>query len=133
MRSLSALALTVLVAGSGAAAYDPIVLKRGWVRVDSFEGERCTGEVGTNGKFHVISVTGFAPGERAFLTITNGDMRPLERTVRIDGRGRWQDYYIPFRYNRVGGPVAVTIAGEDCVVPLGFAWQRAKGWDEPVR
>ncbi|MCT2558090.1 hypothetical protein N0B51_03760 [Tsuneonella sp. YG55] len=132
MRTLSAIALTALVAGTAAAAYDPIVLSRGWERVDRFEGQECTGEVGTNGKFYVISASGFAPDERALLTITNGDMRPLERTVRIDSRGRWQDYYIPFRYNRAGGPVAVTIAGEDCVVPLAFTWRRARGWQEPA-
>ena len=132
MRITSVLALSVLVAGTAAAGYDPIVLNRGWERVDRFEGDRCKGEVGTNGRFYVLSASGFAPGERAFLTITNGDMRPLERIVRIDGRGRWEDYYIPFRYNREGGRVAVTIAGENCVIPLGFSWRRAKGWDEPA-
>ncbi len=132
MRTLSALALILVATGTAQAAYDPVVLKRGWERVDRFEGAECSGEVGTNGRFYVISAEGFAPGERAFLTITNGDMPPIERSVRIDGQGNWQDYYIPFRYNHVGGAVAVTLATADCVVPLGFTWQRAKGWDEPA-
>lgn len=122
MRILSVLAVTLVATGTAKAAYDPIVLKRGWVRVARFDGEKCSGEVGTNGRFYVISAKGFVPGERAFLTITNGDAPPLERRPRIDSSGKWQDYYIPFRYNHVGGPVSVTIAGVDCIVPLGFTW-----------
>ena len=133
MRTVSALSLALAVAGSAAAAYDPIVIARGWERVDAFQTGECTGEIGTNGRFYVISAAGFAPGERASLTITNGDMRPIERTIRADAQGAWRDYYIPFRYNREDGDaVTVTLAGEDCVVPLGFAWRRAKGWEEPA-
>lgn len=132
MRILLA-ATTLVFAASAAAAYDPIVLKRGWYRVDAFDNGNCAGEVGTNGQFYVISVSGFAAGEPAYLTITNGDMRPIERAVRADVTGRWQDYYIPFRPNRGEGDlVTVTVAGERCTVPLDFEWRRAKGWDEPA-
>lgn len=132
MRTITAISLAAAVAGTAAMAYDPIVLARGWERVDAFESGDCTGEVGTNGRFYVISASGFTPGERAFLTITNGDMRPIERPVRINAAGAWRDYYIPFRPNRgEGDAVSVTVAGETCVVPLGFAWRRAKGWDVP--
>jgi len=117
---------------SAAIAYDPVVLERGWYRVDRFEGEECAAEVGTNGQFYVISVSGLSPGELAFLTITNGDMAPIARSVRASGDGEWREYYIPFRYNRgEGGTVAVTLASADCTVPLGFDWQRKKGWDVP--
>lgn len=126
------LALAVLGAATSAAAYDPIVLKRGWERVDRFESGECRGEAGTNGRFYVLSAQGFAPGEAVFLTITNGDMKPIERAVRADAGGEWSDYYIPFRYLRAGGTVEVTLAGDSCVVPLGFAWSRAKAWDEPA-
>lgn len=134
MRTISAaLTLAAVLAGSAAAAYDPLVLERGWYRVDAFEQGGCAGEVGTNGRFYVISASGFAPGEPAFLTITNGDMRPVERAVRADGKGNWREYYIPFRFNRgEGDTVGVTLAGESCVVPLAFDWTRAKGWDEPA-
>jgi hypothetical protein len=132
MRTLLA-AVTLVFAANTAAAYDPIVLKRGWYRVDAFAGGECAGEVGTNGQFYVISVSGFAPDEPAYLTITNGDMRPIERDVRVDRVGRWQDYYIPFRPNRgEGDRVTVTLASETCTVPLDFEWRRAKGWDEPA-
>ena len=132
MRILLAAAMLAFVS-SAAAAYDPIVLKRGWYRVDAFDSGNCAGEVGTNGQFYVISVSGFAAGEPAHLTITNGDMPPIERAVRVDEAGRWQDYYIPFRPNRGEGDfVTVTVAGQSCTVPLDFAWRRAKGWDEPA-
>ena len=131
MRILIASALIATVAP--AAAYDPIVLERGWYRVDQFQSSECSGEVGTNGRFYVISASGFAPSETAYLTITNGDMVPIERAVRTSGSGSWQDYYIPFRPNRgEGGVVTVTLAGPNCLVPLEFSWRRAKGWDEPA-
>ena len=132
MRPIIAFALVAAFAGTAAAAYDPIVLARGWERVDAFNDGECVGEVGSNGQFYVISVGGFAPGEPAFLTITNGDMTPIERPVRANSVGEWQEYYIPFRFNRgEGDAVTVTLAGRTCTVPLGFTWRRAKGWDEP--
>ena len=119
MRILIGSALVVIASVAPAAAYDPIVLERGWYRVDAFESGECAGEVGTNGRFYAISASGFAPSETAYLTITNGDMVPIERAVRTSGAGRWQDYYIPFRPNRgEGGEVTVTLAGQSCTVPL---------------
>ena len=134
MRTIpAAVSLAAVLAGSAAAAYDPLVLERGWYRVDAFESEGCAGEVGTNGQFYVISASGFAPREPAFLTITNGDMKPVERVVRADAQGNWREYYIPFRYNRgEGDTVGVTLAGPSCVVPLAFDWTRAKGWNAPA-
>ena len=133
MRTFLAAASLTVFAGGAALAYDPIVLARGWERVDTFEGEQCSGEVGSNGRFYVLSASGFTPGEPAFLTITNGDMKPIEREVLANAAGEWQEYYIPFRYNRGEGDfVTVTIAGESCIVPLGFEWRRTKGWDEPA-
>ena len=132
MRILPAI-LTLAAIGTPALGYDPIVLARGWERVDRFENEACVGEVGTNGRFYVISASGFTPGGPAYLTITNGDMKPIERNVRANDAGEWSEYYIPFRYNRGEGDfVTVTLAAESCVVPLGFEWRRAKGWDEPA-
>lgn len=88
MRTITAMSLAAAVAGTAAMAYDPIVLARGWERVDAFESGDCTGEVGTNGRFYVISVSGFTPGERAFLTITNGDMRPSNGPCASTPRAR---------------------------------------------
>ncbi|WP_162935777.1 hypothetical protein [Tsuneonella amylolytica] len=132
MRILTAAAAVLSLSATAAAAYDPIVLERGWWRVAAFKGGDCTGEVGTNGKYTVISARGLVPGERAVLTISNGDMKPIVRAVRADAYGRWQDYYIPFRYNREGGLVTATVAGSSCAVPLAFAWTPATGWEEPA-
>lgn len=129
---LAAAAIAALASAAPGRPYDPLVLSRGWERAAQFAGEDCAGEVGTNGRFYVISASGFAPGEPAFLTITNGDMRPIEREVRTDARGEWREYYIPFRYLRDGGSVEVRLAGESCVVALGFEWRRAKGWNDPA-
>ena len=133
MRPIIAASLLSVLAATAAQAYDPIVLARGWERVDAFEFDACTGEVGTNGRFYVMSASGFAPGESAVLTIENGDMRSIEREVRANQAGEWRDYYIPFRPNRgEGGLVRVTVAGDACVVPLSFEWSSAKGWDVPA-
>lgn len=128
-----AIALSALALASGAAAYDPIVLEHGWYRVDIYDHRGCFGEVGTNGQFFVLTVAGLEPGEQARLFLTNGDMQPIDRVVRADGTGRWREYYIPFRPNRgEGGEVLASISGARCNVPLSFAWQRKKGWDEQL-
>ena len=128
----SHLAPIALAASASAAAYDPIVLSRGWERVDYVEDAGCIGEVGSNGRFYVLAVYGMEPGEPAELVITNGDMPPIVRRVRADMRGKWQDYYVPFRPNRgEGGFVTATLISVGCQVPLSFAWRRQIGWDEP--
>lgn len=115
----SHLALIALVASTAAAAYDPIVLARGWERVDYAEDAQCTGEVGSNGRFYVLAVYGMEPGEPAQLVITNGDMPPIVRRVRADTRGKWQDYYLPFRPNRgEGGFVTATLTSASCRLSL---------------
>lgn len=126
------LSLTALGLAGSASAYDPIVTETGWTRVDSAEDGRCYGEVGTNGQFYVLAVYGMEPGETMRLTIGGGDMVPIRRSVRADGGGAWQDYYIPFRFNRQGGQIYATISGSTCQVPLSFTWKRKLGWDEPA-
>jgi len=129
MRSL--IAATLVAWTASAAAYDPIVLERGWYRVDRFTDGTCLGEVGSNGQFYVITVAGLEPGEEARLLLSNGDMPPIDRVVRADFGGRWRDYYIPFRPNRGEGDlVTLTVRGESCLVPLSFTWHRKKGWEE---
>lgn len=133
MKPHTMIALSAVAFAGAAAAYDPIVLERGWYRVDRYDDGACFGEVGTNGQFYVLSAAGLEPGEEARLFIANGDMPPIDRGVRADYAGRWREYYIPFRPNRgEGGLVTVTISGAGCDVPLSFAWQRKKGWEEPM-
>ena len=82
---------------ASASAYDPLVLKRGWERVAFTESEPCEAEVGTNGRFYIIAVYGMEPGERARFTLSNGDMRPIQREVTADNSGISTNYYAPFR------------------------------------
>lgn len=117
--------LLALTGATSAASYDEIVLDRGWYRVDRSDDGVCRGEVGTNGQFYVMTVTGLEPGEPARLFVTNGDMKPIDRQVRADSLGRWQEYYIPFRFEGgQGGFVSASLTGATCSVPLQFAWQR---------
>jgi hypothetical protein len=138
MRPLAILiAAAMLACTTGAAAYDPIVTKRGWTRVDLYDDGLCAGEIGTNGKFYVITVLGFEPGETARFRLTNGNMKPIDREVRINRQGGWQEYYIPFRFavdadEARGALVNATLTGSRCRVPLSFTWSRTKGWAEPA-
>lgn len=121
-----------VLAAAPAAAYDPIVIARGWQQVDAVRDGDCSGEVLSNGQFYVLTVTGLAPEQDARLVLTNGDMKPIDRTVRAKGDGTWQEYYIPFRENQPdGGLVEATITAPDCQVPLRFEWRPRLGWDEP--
>lgn len=131
MRACLYLSALLMLGASAAGAYDPIVVDRGWYRVDRFEDAGCRGEVGTNGQFYVISVAGLKPGGPALLRIENGDMPPIARAVRADGAGSWQQYYIPFRPNRgAGGRVFARVSDGECSIPLSFDWQRRKGWED---
>jgi hypothetical protein len=109
------------------AAYDPIVLKQGWERVRFVESGPCQAEVGTNGRFYVLAVYGMEPGERANLVLTNGEMRPIVRTVIANSDSVWSDYYVPFQWGRSGGTVSATISSQSCDVALGFDWTRFRG------
>lgn len=121
------IAVLTLTSATVATAYDPIVLKRGWYRVDRTSDGACLGEVGTNGQFYVLTVAGLNPSEEARLVITNGDMKPIDRVVRADGAGRWQEYYIPFRSNNgEGAVVSASITSASCALPLQFTWQRKR-------
>jgi hypothetical protein len=128
-RPLIGIALLAAIAASAAAAYDPIVLKRGWYRVASDTADACRGEVGTNGQVYILSVTGLDPDQGGRLTIYNGDMVPIDRAIRTRADGSWQQYYIPVRLNGVReGTVFARVSTPGCAVALTFPWRR-KGVD----
>jgi hypothetical protein len=129
---MATIAMALAVATSTASlAYDPIVLERGWYRVASDQAPDCRGEVGTNGQFYVLSVSGLLPREAGRLQLLNGDMVPIDWNIRASDSGTWQHYYIPFRYNRgEGGTVLARVSTAECRLTLEFPWQRGKGWEE---
>jgi hypothetical protein len=128
---LITIALLAAMAGTASTAYDPIVLKRGWQTVASDAMEDCRGEVRTNGQIYVLSVTGLYPDESGRLTIFNGDMAPIDRTIRIAPDGSWQQYYVPVRANGgETGRVVARVSTPSCAIALDFPWRRHKGWEE---
>lgn len=129
-KRLTSIALAIAaIAPSTATAYDPIVLKRGWYRAASADADDCRGEVGTNGQFYVISVTGFVPNQAGRLTIDNGDMVPIDRPIRIRPDGSWQQYYIPLRLNgEREGTASARVSTPGSTLALTFRWRR-KGAD----
>ena len=127
--------IALALSASSAAAYDPIVIERGWYRVASdgaSDGAHgCRGEVRTNGQFYVLAATGLVTGEPGRLQIFNGDMPPIDRAVRANDSGAWQQYYIPFRPNRgEAGRVFARLSAPGCMLTFEVPWQRRKGWDE---
>jgi hypothetical protein len=130
-RLLISISMIAAMVGTGATAYDPIVLKRGWHRVASDQVDGCRGEVGTNGQVYVLSVTGLDPDQTGRLQIHNGDMVPIDRAILTRADGTWQQYYIPVRPNGgETGMVSALISTPACAVTLEFPWQRHKGWEE---
>lgn len=123
--------LAAAVLGGAALGYDQVVIEREWYRVASDQADGCRGEVGTNGQFYVISVTGLSPGETGRLNLSNGDMVPIDWAIQATEQGRWQHYYLPFRPNRgEGAMVSAQISMASCELALEFPWQRRKGWEE---
>lgn len=123
---LAALGAT-LASAVPAAAYDPVVLSRGWVRVASDSTDECEAEVGSNGKFYIVAVYGLQPGERARFYLTNEEIRPIDRRVTADSGGNWSTYYLPFLWNYTGGTVDIRIDGGACHLSLSFDWERVRG------
>jgi hypothetical protein len=86
----------------------------------------CGLTVSGNGQFYRISARGYAPGSRARLFLTNADIKPIERPVRIDGGGTFTDFYLPFLWHHTGGDVSVTVASPECSLSVAFPWVRAQ-------
>ncbi len=63
-------------------------------------------------------------GGPARYRVGNGDMTPIEWSVRAGSDGRFARYYLPFRANRDGGTVDVSVDAPDCAVSAAFEWRR---------
>jgi hypothetical protein len=81
-------------------------------------------------RMRVTAKIELAPDGR--LTLSNGDMVPIDRTIRIAADGSWQQYYIPVRPNGgETGRVFARVSTPSCTIALDFSWRRHKGWEEP--
>lgn len=100
-------------------------LDAAWPIVASVRNGDCALEVTGNGQVYLISATGLSAGQRGRYQLSNGDMTPIDWSIKAGGDGRFARYYMPFRFHREGGMVDVTISTPDCAVTASFPWRRA--------
>ena len=116
--------LALTLAASAAAAAGPI--DSTWPEVARAEDGDCALSVTGNGRFYRIAASGLGADASGRFLLSNGDMKPLDWTIRATGNGGFARYYIPFRWNREGGDVLVSLQSARCTISTGFAWQRAR-------
>lgn len=125
IRSLVLLPLLALtLAATAAIAAGPI--DTDWPEVARAEDGDCALSVTGNGQFYRIAASGLGAGAPGRLFLSNGDMKPLDWTIRATGDGGFARYYLPFRWNRDGGDVLVSFKSAGCTISTGFAWQRTR-------
>lgn len=112
-----------LVAGA-ATAVEPI--DSGWTEVARSRDGDCRLSVTGNGQFYRIAATGLGANAPGRMVLANGDMNPLDWTVRAADDGGFARYYLPFRWHRTGGDVRVSVESARCNLTASIAWQRAK-------
>jgi hypothetical protein len=117
----SALAVGLAIGGPAAAQIDS-----NWPEVAYASDGRCAISVTGNGQTYRIGITGLEPGEAGRYLLTNGDMTPIDWSIRADGNGGFARYYLPFRWHRDGGTVSVSVTTADCAVTAAFPWRRAE-------
>lgn len=84
----------------------------------------CELTIASAGHAMQLRASGLIPGEALQLVLTNGDMRPIFASAYADNRGGLVRYYKPFRFNRDGGMVRVSIAAARCNLIGSAAWNR---------
>lgn len=112
-----------LAAGT-ATAVEPI--DSGWPEVARSHDPVCVLSVTGNGQFYRIAALGLGANAPGRLILTNGDMKPLDWTIRATGAGGFARYYLPFRWHHDGGEVTVAVESARCSVSTRFAWTRAE-------
>ena len=117
-----ALAALALPAVPALAAIDS-----GWAEVAYAKSDDCELSVTGNGRTYRIEATGLGAGAAARYRLSNGDMRPLDWSVRADADGRFERYYVPYRWHRRGGTVQVAVSSAHCNVSAAFDWTRFTG------
>lgn len=95
-----------------------------WPVVAAARDGDCALEVTGNGKFFLIAATGLGGGADARYRISNGDMTPIDWSIRATDGGRVARYYLPFRFSRRDGVVEVTVSTPDCALNAAFTWNR---------
>lgn len=84
----------------------------------------CELAITSSGRALQLRARGLIPGEALQLRLTNGDMVPIDRRLHAGTDGTMLQYYLPFRFNRDGGIVAVTIDASRCQLTASAPWRR---------
>ena len=84
----------------------------------------CELSIASAGKSMLLRASGLIPGEVYRFALTNGDMKPVVFSGYADSRGGLIQYYVPFRLNRDGGTVRVSIAAARCSLAAQADWDR---------
>ena len=119
---LSAFALAF--APAAAVAVEPIDAQ--WPEVARARDGDCELSVTGNRRFYRIEASGLGSQAPARFLLSNGDMKPLDWSIRAAGDGGFARYYLPFRWHRSGGQILVSVQSERCDLAATFAWQRAE-------
>ena len=116
--------LALALAGSATSAAAPI--DADWPEVARVQDGNCELSVTGNGRFYRIAASGLGPEAPARFLLSNGDMKPLDWSIRAADDGGFARYYLPFRWHRDGGEVLVSVQSERCDLITTFAWRRAE-------
>ena len=116
--------LALCLVASAAAAADPI--DSGWPEVARARDGDCELSVTGNGRFYRIAASGLGADAAGRFFLSNGDMKPLDWSIRAAGDGGFTRYYLPFRWHRDGGEVLVAVESAQCAVSTTFAWKRVE-------
>ena len=84
----------------------------------------CELSIASAGKSMLLRASGLIPGEVYRFALTNGDMKPVVFSGYADSRGGLIQYYVPFRLNRDGGTVRVSLAAARCSLAAQADWDR---------
>ncbi len=84
----------------------------------------CKLAITSSGRTLQLRARGLIPGEALRLRLSNGDMVPIERDLHADAAGGALQYYLPFRLNRDGGEVVVTLDASRCRLSASAPWTR---------
>ena len=122
---VAVLALVVSAANPASAA----AIGSDWPVLAAAQDGDCALEITGNGKIFLISATGLGEGASGRYQISNGDMVPIDWSVRASGGGQVARYYMPFRWGHggeriAGGTIDVRVTTKACALSASFPWQR---------
>jgi hypothetical protein len=115
------LSFTVLAAPASA---ERSTIGDSWSLLDLDRSGGCELTIASAGKAMQLRASGLIPGEVYQFVLTNGDMKPVMFTGYADSRGGLVQYYHPFRFNRDGGTVRVSITAARCNLSAAAEWNR---------